>query len=484
LSPYVQHSSTEGDKFVLLPENAPAHHNRPIFCARSVFQWPDKPYHVVMGSHSSLYDNGPNRGLGVHSIAFPVPGCSSNFFGAGNMCLPNTSPDFEGREVDMYRVITTLLARRQVTLVGDLGVGKSSLTAAVCMYVADRGLFPDGVFYTKAQGIQSHSAFLTMLLRTLRIGPPKVIEQFNRLTSSNGSSSGSSNMALLMPSPSPMMGEDHSYRAEAVYEQEQLIVSVLSSLRVLVVVDNVDTLLSDQSNSYTDFKVFLGRLFDRCKHLKLLVSSSTPLSARHVSGFGTVENCVTLGPLTLRSSIRLFARLAPSLLTSASKSAFIQALLPQKNTHVTANSRDLTVHTAQLLALFGNGHPAMIVKMACESNQASVQQLVEKGMKILESMSMVSPAPVIHDTTPPLPIPTLVSPPPTPVTVISTASSSPHSAGSVSPVTPSSGHGIAGAGAGTGIGVGANAAMTAAVLDSLQEPVPSAPETNVQRETR
>jgi hypothetical protein len=448
LSPYVQHSSSEGEKFILLPESMPAHHSRPIFGARPVQQWPEKPYHVVMGSHGSLYDTGPGRGLGVNSIAFPSQGCGGNFFGAGNMCLPNTSPDFEGREVDMYRVITTLVARRQVTLVGEPGVGKSSLTAAVCMYIADRGLFPDGVFYVKAQGIMNHSVFLTTIMKALKYGPPKVIEQFQRLAAGSAiSSSSSGNQTPLSLSSAPYgetYGSDSVYRHEAIFEQEQFIVTIFGPLRILFVIDNVDSLLNEETNASTDFKVFLGRLFDRCKHLKLLVSSATSLSAKHVTGFGSVENCVTLGPLTLRSSVRLFARLAPSLLTSASKSAFIQALMPQKNAHVTANSRELTHQTAQLLAMFGNGHPAMIVKLACESNHASVQQLVEKGMRILETVPISASSGATESSTPPVSavtsseIGSLTTPPSTPLTTISTAITiSPSSTGSRTPVTPS-----------------------------------------------
>ena len=36
---------------------------------------------------------------------------------------------------------------------------------------------------------------------------------------------------------------------------------------------------------------------------------------------------------------------------------------------VQVHSRELTVMTASLLALFGNGHPSSIVKLACESSQ-------------------------------------------------------------------------------------------------------------------
>ncbi len=124
----------------------------------------------------------------------------------------------------------------------------------------------------------------------------------------------------------------------------------------------------------------------------MLVASNESLASKHVAGFGVVENCVSLGPLTLRSSIRLFARLSPTLLTSASKTLFIAAMLPQKNGHVTAGSRELTSQTSQLLAMFGNGHPSLIVKLACESTHESVEELMDKGTRLLEVIPVASGA--------------------------------------------------------------------------------------------
>jgi MoxR-like ATPase len=92
----------------------------------------------------------------------------------GALNLPIPPPDFEGREVDMYRVITNLLARRLVTLTGDLGMGKSALAAAICSYVADRSMFLDGVVYLRLQGVSTHEEFLATVLRGLMAGPARV----------------------------------------------------------------------------------------------------------------------------------------------------------------------------------------------------------------------------------------------------------------------------------------------------------------------
>lgn len=104
---------------------------------------------------------------------------------------------------------------------------------------------------------------------------------------------------------------------------------------------------------------------------------------RHVSGFGVVESCVSLGPLTLRSTLRLYAQLAPSLATAEEKSDFVNALLPLKQMHVTIDSRELSVVSAHILALMGNGHPGRVVKAACESTAEGVAKIKARGEELL-----------------------------------------------------------------------------------------------------
>ena len=105
---------------------------------------------------------------------------------------------------------------------------------------------------------------------------------------------------------------------------------------------------------------------------------------KQVSGFGVVENTVSVGPLSLRSSLRLFARLAPALITSQRKASFVSVLMPSKP-DVTIHCRELTMCSAKLLALFGNGHPSSIVKLACESSLESVEKLMVEGEDIIST---------------------------------------------------------------------------------------------------
>lgn len=101
-----------------------------------------------------------------------------------------------------------------------------------------------------------------------------------------------------------------------------------------------------------------------------------------ILGSGIVEYSVNLNPLSLDSSIRLFAKLAPCLSTSAAKREFILALLPQ--THIHAD-RDMRLAARKLLLqLVGDGYPSRIVYMVQMSTPEKVQQLIEDGKSILQ----------------------------------------------------------------------------------------------------
>ena len=74
------------------------------------------------------------------------------------------------------------LERRLVTLVGEDGIGKSALSAAVCAYMADRVMFEDGVIFVRAQGLQGHLSFLQMLQHAVCSGPVKLAKRFMSLS--------------------------------------------------------------------------------------------------------------------------------------------------------------------------------------------------------------------------------------------------------------------------------------------------------------
>lgn len=117
--------------------------------------------------------------------------------------------------------------------------------------------------------------------------------------------------------------------------------------------------------------------------MKLVIVTTETLSIRCIIlGSGIVEYSVNLDPLSLYSSIRLFAKLAPCLNTSKAKMDFISTLLPQRYIHT---DRDMWLAARKLLLhLVGDGYPSRIVYMVQKSTQEKVQQLIEDGESILK----------------------------------------------------------------------------------------------------
>ena len=98
-----------------------------------------------------------------------------------------------------------------------------------------------------------------------------------------------------------------------------------------------------------------------------------------MTGFGMVEHVVSLGPLSLYSSLRLFARLSPVLATAALKLQFVKALLIPDQANVTLESKELGSAAAQILYMLGGGHPSKIVKIACESSAERIEQMKSRA---------------------------------------------------------------------------------------------------------
>lgn len=351
----------EGEKFILLPDVSadhkdgqgetnhsryPAnHHEQVIFTNRPVTEWPAHGQCTI----------GPNR-------------TEVSMFISRNR-LPSPPTDFEGREVIMNNVIRSLFERRLVSLVGEDGVGKSAVAAAACKYLADREVFRDGIVYQRVKGVKDFRAFITGVQNAIL---------------NSGNNAVARKMRELMASRRTADGDQHS-----VVEDEEIIFTCLEPLKLLLIFDHLDDLLADYGEAVTDFRLFLSRLFEQCSNIKVLSVATDTLSMYCINfGYGIVEYSVMLGPLTLNSTLRLFARLAPSLTTSQEKAEFIEALQPPKQLHVSVHSRDINNTALQILSLFGEGHPAKIVHMACESTADSVEELKQIGLRLNRSHLM------------------------------------------------------------------------------------------------
>jgi len=365
-------------------------HNTVLFVHRPINEWPMFPGHCTIGA---------NR-------------IDMKYF-LSRIRIPSPPTDFEGREVHMNTVIRHLLDRRLVSLVGEYGVGKSAVASAVCKYLADRDVFADGIIYVKVKGVHEYSDFIRQMKESLSHGGVNNVvtkrmqellalqqhqqqSNTNTVTAITTHASSSSSLAHHFHiTTNTNTSNTTTITNQQLLQDEALIFQCLESYKVLLVLDNLDDLLADYGEAVTDFRLFLSRLFETCNAIKVLNVSIDTLQMHNIQvGYGIVEYSVPLGPLTLHNTLRLFARLAPSLTTIHDKIQFVETFQPpnlmsmirsQPQSHSSLHSREINNTTIQILDLFGEGHPAKIVHMASESTPESIEDLKLVGTSILRA---------------------------------------------------------------------------------------------------
>ena len=181
VAPCVFASHLEGNKFILLPDGLELpSHDKALFNNRTVETW-SKTGHCTTGpNHTDL-------SVATQRNKIPAP-----------------PADFEGREVIMHSLISSIIERRLVSLVGEEGVGKTSVASAVCKYITDRKIFPDSVVFMRAMGLKDYKNFLKGVVSTLLTSG----KDTNRRDSSN-----------------------------LIYPEEELIFQTLESSKMLLVID-------------------------------------------------------------------------------------------------------------------------------------------------------------------------------------------------------------------------------------------------------
>ncbi len=228
-SPTVPNSSSERDKFLLLPEGAL--HDKPVFVSQRVTKWPTVN-NVLRGLVSAPPDH-----------------------------LPDTPEDFEGREVDMYNIITLLQKRALVTVTGERGMGKSAVVIAVMRYLAERNVFEHGAIYVRLTGITTYEGFMMAFQRALATSTPLILQRLSAHNISIRENGAAENSSVSTQSV-------ESAKRDMLFTQEDLLISAVSSLNLLIVMDHVDDILANSEVS-AFFKIFLGRLLDgRSKRIK------------------------------------------------------------------------------------------------------------------------------------------------------------------------------------------------------------------------
>lgn len=388
-SPRVPNSMMESDKFLLLPEDS--NHERPIFIAPFIPDWPSSKQSLPLLLQNQL------------------PSTSH---------LPLPPDDFQGREVDMHRVIHEIMSRRFVSVVGDRSVGKTSVVKAVCVYVTERRVFTTGVVFVRLKDIRTYSDFLYRLRQALLSGPvpvvahlKKVLRQCEDEQRDNESSSrysprysprgffpSSSNNAAAERTRSFCDSEIDSVRLDGSvstltntatpeeedkefdYGLQEALKACLQELNLLLVLDHVDTLLNTDKRTIFQLRSFLAVLLETCPKIKILSTSKSCLRLEDSVECDVRENTVSVGPLTLGASLRLYTSLSPCLIKGSDREAFVRRVLsalPRGQESVSVHSGDLSPMASGVLKVLGSGYPSRIIVLAAEADDAEIQAIVK-----------------------------------------------------------------------------------------------------------
>lgn len=272
---------------------------------------PNVPNSLVEGSKFLLLPEGVDHNEAIFSGSPGVPRAVAVDDGwtAGHH-LPTPPEDFLGREVDMYRCISACLSRRLTTLLGGAGIGKSALAAAVCHYMVLRRNLPDGIVLIRLRGVTT----MEMLTRAIAV---EVMRELGPGQADKEVSLGG-------------LGVDW------VPREEEWLFRRLRTQKILLVMDHIEEM---QSADNMGLKVFLRRLFDQTRAVKVLVTSSRPVDLHTLPGIGAGETLISVGPLSFRNTVRLFSRLCPHLHTARERRGFLGKLVPADQADVTIASR-------------------------------------------------------------------------------------------------------------------------------------------------
>ena len=119
-------------------------------------------------------------------------------------------------------------------------------------------MFPSGCVFLRIQGITTYGAFVLCMKKALLSGPAHLADRLKNMLASPQFNSLLSNS-----------DDDH------LRELEELLTNFLAPLKLLLVIDHTDDIiLSSNSDETAEFRLFLSHLFERCRNLKILMTST------------------------------------------------------------------------------------------------------------------------------------------------------------------------------------------------------------------
>lgn len=342
-TPNLKDPEKEMEKFVLLPKDG--NHNVPVFRARPVPQWPKQIGSKAKNKRGSWLLSSRNQ---RSSIAI-TGGTKNSELSVRNMIQEDPAPSapnyFLGREVDMYYVLTAILKMRKrlVSVLGEPGIGRSSLVCALCHYINERAST-----VTEVQ----HIYFIRPKHGGRNVTCRSLLRQLMDKLEESGKSS-------------PI---DQDADLETMLDA---VCKNLKNDKALIVFDRTELLDQDDSE---ELPMILSSLLYDTKQVKILLTAKHSLGQPSIGG--QVEHPHQLGPLNFENTVRLFSNLCPHLYTPSERNQLRKKLVVG-NEYADCFPGDewIDASTKSIFALLGNGIPAKIEKAAYTISQNDLMNM-------------------------------------------------------------------------------------------------------------
>lgn len=341
-TPNLRNAENEMKKFLLLPKDG--NHEVPIFNASSISEWP-KLKSELDSRRSVRKSKSTPRLRSMYGA-----GTKQSELGVRNMMQEDPSPTppqfFLGREVEMYLVLKAILGKRLVSVVGELGVGRSSIVCAVCHYINERAstiIAIEKIYFVKAKQGRRGDCCRNLL------------EQLGRKLVEGGKG-------------------DPPDRGADMEDMFEFICKSLKNEKALLVFDRMELL--ENSDDAQEFPMFLSSLFRGTKNVKVLLTGRRQLGIPSLGG--QVESPIQLGPLNFGNTVRLFANLCPHLHTEGERYKLYQRLVTDyRQAELRPQDAGVEERTRAIFVALGDGVPAKIEKAAYDISSDRLQDLLK-----------------------------------------------------------------------------------------------------------
>lgn len=346
-TPNLRDSGEEMKKFVLLPREGD--HDKPVFRAKLIREWPKQPRNPSSLVPKSSRRRGSRGSFLASGLAL---GTKSSELSVRNMMQEDPSPTppqfFLGREIDLYYVLSALLKlnKRLVSVLGDTGIGRSSLICALCHYINERASTISEIqqiyFIKPKQG--DRNVLCSSLLRQL----------LNKLEE-NGK----------------CRTDDEDTDIEGMLE---IICKSLRNDKCLIVFDHTE-LIKSSDVECLELPKILSTILYETKQVRVVITALNSLGQPSIGG--QVEHSYSLGPLTFANTVRLFAKLCPHLHTPSERGMLSKELVEDDADQMDLFPGDsnLNERTTKILSVIGNGVPAKIEKAAYSISKEDLYSL-------------------------------------------------------------------------------------------------------------